>query len=104
MFVCGIEESTSCKCLHMWVKNSKYSSLFSMTACKASSLALIYYSYVFCCMSLDEINMVILLACITYEVQLAVKCARVSVAVRMKSLKNWRIASVVILAITPFFI
>jgi hypothetical protein len=88
MFVCGIEGFASCKCLYMWITNNKYSSLFSMITCKASSLVLTYYSYIFCCMSLNEMNVVILLACITYEVQLAVKCVRVLVAVRMKSLKN----------------
>jgi hypothetical protein len=35
---------------------------------------------------------------------LAVKCARVSVAMRMKSLKNCRMALVVILAMAPFLI
>jgi hypothetical protein len=75
-----------------------------MMACKSLSLALIYYSYIFFCISLDEIDVIILLACIMYEAQLAVKCTRVSIVVRMKSLKNWGIALVEILAITLFLI
>jgi hypothetical protein len=47
---------------------------------------------------------VILFACKTYEVQLAVKCARVSVVVRINSLKNWRMVFMVILAIALFLI
>jgi hypothetical protein len=53
-------------------------------------------------MSLDEIVVATLLTCKIYKAQLAVKCAKVFVVVRMKSLKNWRMASVVILAIALF--
>jgi hypothetical protein len=84
MFRFGIEESTSYRYLTIWVKNNKYSSLFSMTTYKSSFLALTYCSYVFFCISLDKIDVVTLLACIMYKTQ----CARVSVEVRMKSLKN----------------
>jgi hypothetical protein len=55
-------------------------------------------------MSFEEMSVVILLVCKTYEVQLAVKCAKVSVAVSMNFLKNNEITSVVILAIALFLI
>jgi hypothetical protein len=80
------------------------SSLFSMAACKAFSLALLYYSYVFCCMSLDEMDVATLFACMIYETQLTIKCVNVSVAIRMNSLKNCRMTFVVILAIVLFLI
>jgi hypothetical protein len=55
-------------------------------------------------MSFEEIDVVILLVCKTYETQLAVKCAKVSVVMSMNSLKNNGIASVVILVIALFLI
>jgi hypothetical protein len=88
MLVFGMRGSTFCKCLQMCVKKTMYSSLFSTMASRFSLCTLTYCLLVFCCMSLDKIVKVILLACKTYEAQLTVKCVRVSVAVRIKSLKN----------------
>jgi uncharacterized membrane protein YobD (UPF0266 family) len=55
-------------------------------------------------MSFEKIDVAILLVCKTYKTQFTVKCVKVSVTVSMNSLKNNRMASVIILAIVSFLI